>query len=99
MISLQPAVCLLLVSNSHSLGLQGLKEQRAREGKKQVVIMVAVMGVVTVVIVVIMVVVMVVIGVIIVMVKVMVMVVVMVVIIVVIMAPGDRDDYDWGRAR
>ena len=92
MISLQPAVCLLLVSNSHSLGLQGLKEQRAREGKKQVVIMV-------VVIVVIMVVVMVVIVVIIVMVKVMVMVVVMVVIIVVIMAPGDRDDYNWGRAR
>merc|ERR1711868_267163 len=34
--SLIPAVCLLLVSNSHSLGLQGLKEQRAREGKKQV---------------------------------------------------------------
>merc|ERR1711863_90442 len=34
--SLIPAVCLLLVSNSHSLGLQGLKEQKAREGKKQV---------------------------------------------------------------
>ena len=84
MISLQPAVCLLLVSNSHSLGLQGLKEQKAREGKKQVLIMVAVMGVIVVIIV---------------MVKVMVMVVVMVVIIVVIMAPGDRDDYNWGRAR
>merc|ERR1711863_165381 len=34
--SLIPAVCFLLVSNSHSLGLQGLKEQKAREGKKQV---------------------------------------------------------------
>merc|ERR1711910_285299 len=34
--SLIPAVCLLLVSNSHGLGLQGLKEQKAREGKKQV---------------------------------------------------------------
>merc|ERR1712056_129962 len=34
--SLIPAVCLLLVSKSHSLGLQGLKEQKAREGKKQV---------------------------------------------------------------
>ena len=50
MISLQPAVCLLLVSNSHSLGLQGLKEQKAREGKKQVRVMVVMMVVVIVVI-------------------------------------------------
>ena len=78
MISLQPAVCLLLVSNSHSLGLQGLKEQRAREGKKQVLIMVVIVVVVLVVIIV--------------MVIVVVMVVMMVVIIVVIMARGDRAD-------
>merc|ERR1711936_1572295 len=35
--SLTPVVCLLLVSACHSLGLEGLKEQKAtREGKKQV---------------------------------------------------------------
>merc|ERR1712055_396192 len=34
--SLIPFVCLLLVSACHSLGLEGLKEQKAREGKKQV---------------------------------------------------------------
>merc|ERR1719173_397966 len=34
--SLIPFVCLLLVSACQSLGLEGLKEQKAREGKKQV---------------------------------------------------------------
>merc|ERR1712055_1078808 len=34
--SLIPVVCLLLVSACQSLGLEGLKEQKAREGKKQV---------------------------------------------------------------
>merc|ERR1712203_1015964 len=35
--SLTPVVCLLLVSACQSLGLEGLKEQKAtREGKKQV---------------------------------------------------------------
>jgi hypothetical protein len=34
--SLIPVFCLLLVSACQSLGLEGLKEQKAREGKKQV---------------------------------------------------------------
>merc|ERR1711936_1280350 len=34
--SLIPVVCLLLVSACQGLGLEGLKEQKAREGKKQV---------------------------------------------------------------
>merc|ERR1712029_664464 len=34
--SLIPVFCLLLVSTCQGLGLEGLKEQKAREGKKQV---------------------------------------------------------------
>merc|ERR1711862_981567 len=34
--SLIPVFCLLLVSVCQGLGLEGLKEQKAREGKKQV---------------------------------------------------------------